>query len=342
MIQTANRQRTALVIGATGGIGGEVAHALISHGWQVRGLNRIPATAQKSAGWVGPVDWIAGDAMIAADVIGAAEGADIIFHGANPPGYQNWRGLALPMLKNAIAAARTSGARLILPGNVYNFGPDAGAVVTETSPQHPTTRKGKVRVEMEQMLDAAAKDGVRSLVVRAGDFFGPHQPMSWFGDGIVNRGKLLTSVTYPGTPDVGHAWAYLPDLAETIARLADIEATLPAFERVHFAGQWLERGIEIAESIRRVSGNPALPIKRLPWAMFYLAAPFVTFMREALEMRYLWQRPLRLDNAKLVSLIGPEPHSPLDSAVRETLIALGCLPLTQSRPAAARAAGSRA
>jgi nucleoside-diphosphate-sugar epimerase len=326
---TTSQQPTALVIGATGGIGGEVAHALIAHGWRVRALARNPAAAQVSAGWIGPIEWVAGDAMHAADVIAAAQGTQIIVHGANPPGYRNWRGLALPMLNNSIAAARTSGARLILPGNVYNYGPDAGSVVTETSPQHPTTRKGKVRVEMEQLLETAANDGVRSLVVRAGDFFGPHQPMSWFGDGIVKRGKPLTSVTYPGTPDAGHAWAFLPDLAETIARLADIETTLPAFERVHFSGQWLERGIEIAESIRRVAGNPKLPIKRLPWAMLYLAAPFVTFMREALEMRYLWDKPLRLDNTKLLRLIGNEPHTPLDDAVRDTLTALGCLPAPQ-------------
>lgn len=339
---TINPARTVLVIGATGGIGGEVANALIAHGWQVRGLARNLAAAQDSARWVGPIDWVAGDAMVETDVIVAARGVDIIFHGANPPGYQNWRGFALPMLKNSIAAARTSGARLILPGNVYNYGPDAGAVVSETSPEHPATRKGKIRVEMEQLLEAAVADGVRSLVVRAGDFFGPHQPASWFKDGMVKPGKPLTSVTYPGTPDAGHAWAYLPDLAETIARLVDIEARLPAFERVHFSGQWLERGVEIADSIRRVTGNPKLPIKRLPWAVFYLAAPFVTFMREALEMRYLWQKPLRLDNSKLIGLIGPEPHTPLDAAVRETLTALGCLPATQSSPAPARTAGSPA
>ena len=342
MTPNPNTKRIALVIGATGGIGGEVAHALIAHGWQVRGLTRDPSRAQASTAWIGPMEWVVGDAMTAADVIAAANGAQIIFHGANPPGYRNWRGLALPMLKSSIAAAKASGARLILPGNVYNFGPDAGAVVTETSPQHPTTRKGKVRVEMEQLLEAAAKDGVRSLVVRAGDFFGPHQLMSWFKDGIIRPGKPLTSITYPGMLDVSHAWAYLPDLAETISRLADIEATLPAFQSVHFSGQWLERGIEIAESIRRVVGNPALPVKRLPWIVFYLAAPFVTFMREALEMRYLWQTPLRLDNTKLVALIGPEPHTPLDVAVCETLTALGCLSARQPHLEPRPATGSRA
>jgi nucleoside-diphosphate-sugar epimerase len=178
------------------------------------------------------------------------------------------------------------------------------------------------------MLETAAKDGVRSLVVRAGDFFGPHQPSSWFKDAMVKPGRPLRSVIYPGEPEAGHAWAYLPDLAETVARLAEIETSLPAFDSVHFGGYWLERGVELAKAVRRVSGNPVLPIRRLPWLLFYLGAPFVTFLREALEMRYLWRIPLRLDNAKLLSLIGPEPHTPLDEALRQTLSALGCLPTT--------------
>ncbi len=316
---------TALVIGATGGIGGEVAHALLTAGWRVTGLTRNPEDAARRAGWVGDVQWVAGDAMREADVIAAARGATIIFHGANPPGYKNWRGLAIPMLRHAIAAARTAGARLIFPGNVYNFGPDAGAVVTETSPQHPRTRKGRIRVEMEEMLQATARDGVRAIIIRAGDFFGPHQPASWFKDAMVKPGRPLKSVTYPGVQEVGHAWAYLPDLAATIARLAAIETSLPPFERLHFGGHWL-RGVEMAEAIARAAGNPDLPIRKLPWALIYAAAPFSTFIREALEMRYLWQEPLRLDNSKLRALLGEEPHTKLDQAITDTLTALGCLP----------------
>jgi nucleoside-diphosphate-sugar epimerase len=321
-----NAQRTALVIGATGGIGGEVAHALIAHGWRVRGLSRRPDDAKRQAAWVGPVEWIAGDAMDLADVTAAAAGAAVIFHGANPPMYKNWRGLAIPMLRNSMEAARRSGARIIFPGNVYNFGPDAWPVVSETSPQHPLARKGAVRVDMEQMLEAAAKDGVRALILRAGDFFGPRQPKSWLKDAMVKPGRALRSVTYPGEPDVGHSWAYLPDLAETVARLAEIEASLPAFETVNFAGYWFERGIEFAEAIRNIAGRPDAPIRRFPWALLYLGAPFVTFFREALEMRYLWRVPLRLDNSKLLALIGQEPRTPLDEALRQTLAALGCLP----------------
>lgn len=317
--------RTALVIGATGGIGGEVARALLAGGWRVKGLARDPAEAAMRAGWVGDVDWVAGDAMRADDVLAAARGVAVIFHGANPPGYKNWRGLAIPMLANSIQASRASGARLIFPGNVYNYGPDAGPVLTEDAPQHPLTRKGRIRVEMEAMLEAASYDGVRSIIIRAGDFFGPRQPASWFKNAMVKPGKILTSVTYPGVREAGHAWAYLPDLAATIARLAAIEEDLPEFERLHFGGHFLARGDEMAAAIARAVGNPDLPVKPLPWALIYAGAPFSTFMREALEMRYLWQIPLRLDDSKLRGLIGQVPHTQLDHAVRETLAAIGCL-----------------
>jgi nucleoside-diphosphate-sugar epimerase len=317
----------ALVIGATGGIGGEVAHALLAAGWRVTGLARSPANAARRAGWVGGIEWIAGDAMKEADVVAAAQGAKIIFHGANPPGYKNWRGLAIPMLRHTITAASAAGARLIFPGNVYNFGPDAGAVVTETSPQNPRTRKGRIRVEMEAMLETSTKNGTRALVIRAGDFFGPHQPASWFKDAMVKPGKPLKSVTYPGVHDAGHAWAYLPDLAATIARLAAIEGSLPDFERLNFGGHWLPRGVQMAQAIARAAGNPKLPIRRLPWALIYAGATVSTFMREALEVRYLWQVPLRLDNTKLCSLLGEEPHTSMEQAIKDTLAALGCLPM---------------
>jgi nucleoside-diphosphate-sugar epimerase len=263
--------------------------------------------------------------MTEADVIAAARGASLIVHAANPPGYRDWRGLALPMLANAVAAARASGARLILPGNVYNYGPDAGSVIDEGAPQHPVTRKGKIRVEMEDMLRQAAPGGVRSLVVRAGDFFGPHGPSSWFSGAMVRQGKPVRFVIYPGRPDVGHTFAYLPDLAETIARLADIEARLAPVEAVHVAGHWLDRGVEMAEAIRRVAGLSRAPILPFPAALLYLAAPFSTMLRETIEMRYLWRKPIRLDNRKLEAFIGGEPHTPLDDAVRTSLAALGCL-----------------
>ena len=82
-------------------------------------------------------------------------------------------------------------------------------------------------------------------------------------------------------------------------------------------------------AIQRTAGGTA---KRFPWWIVPLLAPFVTFLRELLEMRYLWRTPLRMTSAKLVAELGSEPHTPIDDAVRTTLQAMGCL-AGESRPA---------
>ncbi len=321
-------QGLALVLGATGGIGGETAAALLRRGWRVRALGRDPAraAAQWPAGSARP-EWVKGDAMDARSVVEAARGAQLIVHAVNPPGYRDWERLVLPMIDSTIRAAEASGARIALPGTVYNYGPDAFPDLSEASPQNPVTRKGAIRVQLEQRLrDAAEVRGVRALVVRAGDFFGPRAGNNWFSQGLVKPGKPLGAITDPAARGVGHQWAYLPDVAETIVRLVEREHALATFDTFHMDGHWDADGTQMQAAIRRAVGRPTLPVRRFPWGVLRLAAPFVPVFRELLEMRYLWQQPVRLRNARLLAVLGSEPHTPLDAAVATTLRGLGCMP----------------
>ncbi len=314
-----NTSRKALVLGATGGAGGEIAAALLRRGWIVRGLVRDITRPQLSA----DIEWLAGDAMNAADVVRAARGVDVIVHAVNPPGYRDWHKLVLPMLDNTIAAARANGARIVLPGTVYNYGPDALPLLHEDSPQQPLTRKGAIRVELERRLQHAAADGVRSLILRCGDFFGPHAGNNWFA-AMVKPGRPARSISYPGDPDLRHAWAYLPDVGETVARLLERENGLAVFERFHFGGHWVD-GNAMANAAGHAVSHP-MTLRVFPRWLATLAAPFITLFRELREMRYLWRQPLQLDNRKLVAFLGNEPHTGLDQAVETTLRGLHCLP----------------
>ena len=69
-------------------------------------------------------------------------------------------------------------------------------------------------------------------------------------------------------------------------------------------------------------GRPDTRIKGMPWPLVGLAGLFQQTPRELYKMRYLWRTPVRLDNTKLVALLGEEPHTPLRDAVRTTLQAL--------------------
>jgi nucleoside-diphosphate-sugar epimerase len=304
-------EKTALVLGATGGVGGEIARALAARGWKVRALARRPM-AQADG-----FESVVGDALDAGAVRRVSDGAAVIVHAVNPPGYRNWGQLVLPMLDNSIAAARATGARVALPGTIYNYDPRQTPVAVEDTPQHPATRKGKIRAELEQRLGA-----VKSLVLRAGDFFGPRPGNNWLSQGMVTPGKPVKSILYPGAKGVGHNWAYLPDVGETFARLLDREAGLPEQARFHFEGYWDPEGTAFVAALREAAGNPRAKVRRLPWALLPLLAPFNPTMREMIEMRIYWDHPLKLDNRALVSFLGEEPHTPLVEALRITLQAL--------------------
>lgn len=309
---------TALILGLTGAIGGAIATALTRRGFIIRALTRRPPAERPTFAF--PVDWRDGDARDAASVLAAAEGASLIVHGVNPPGYARWREDALPMLANTIAAAKASGATILFPANVYVFSSSSPSLASETTPRQPTTRKGQVRLEMEEMLEVAAREhGIRVIAVRAGDFFGPGVGSSWFAQALAKGGMQAKSIQSLVPSGVGHAWAFVPDLAETFARLVDRRADLPAYTMVHFAGHYDATGRAMTDAARRGIGRPDLPVKPFPWIILWLAAPFVGFMREAIEMRWLWKHSLALDNARLVGLLGEEPHTPLDDAVRAAL-----------------------
>ncbi len=323
MPQTANK--IALVIGAAGQVGRVAAAALERHGWTVRALARRPPPADT------PFEWIKGDATDAADVRRAAEGVRVIVHAAHPAGYRNWDTTGMIMLENTIAAAKEAGARIVFPGTIYNFGPDAFTLLGETSPQNPLTRKGAIRVEMEKRLRATAASGTPVLILRAGDFFGPGTAGASYLSGLMVRpGAPVTRIIEPARRGVTHAWAYLPDFGETIAQLLDRESELADFAMFHFAGDQLADG-EMARAIAKAAGKKRLPVWRFPWWLVVAAQPFVPFFRELAEMRYLWRQSIAIDGRNLQAFLSRSlPATPLDIAVRDTLASLGCLPKSGS------------
>jgi len=320
----ATTDNKVLVLGATGGFGGETARQLRDHGWQVQALQRgLKNAMEVREGIV----YFRGDALNRDDVMQAAKGCSVIVHAVNPPGYRRWSEWVLPMIDNTIAAALAENATIVLPGTVYNYGPDAFPMLREDAAQHPQTRKGRIRVELEQRLRDASTRGAQAIVLRAGDFFGQQTSNTWFAQGLIKPGQAIKTINLPGVRGVGHQWSYLPDAAQTIVQLLDRRASLPPFSSFHMAGHWDADGTQMAAAIARCVEQDGGQAKQRPfaWWLVRLASPFVPTLREMLEMRYLWQQPLRMDNSGLLAVLGTEPHTPLEQAVKATLEGLGCL-----------------
>ncbi|MHB9328387.1 NAD-dependent epimerase/dehydratase family protein [Phytobacter ursingii] len=316
-------KNTVLILGATGGIGGEIARKLIREKWDVRALRRNTPQNEEH----GDITWINGDALNAEQVAAAASRCSVIVHAVNPPGYRNWEQLVLPMLQNTINAAEQNDALIVLPGTVYNYGPDAFPLLRENSPQNPVTRKGAIRVQMEKALFDSAQRGGKVLILRAGDFFGPQAGNNWFSQGLVKPGQRPRIIKYPGKAGTGHQWAYLPDVAETLVALLARREQLDPFACFHMRGHWDEDGTAMTGAIQRVAQRAGVnaKVKSFPWWLIRAMAPFNATLHEMLEMRYLWEQAIQMDNAKLIDFLGHEPHTPLIEAVQNTLIGQGCI-----------------
>jgi nucleoside-diphosphate-sugar epimerase len=323
---------TVLVLGANGRFGAAAVQAYASQGWRVLAQVRRPPPAPLPAGATALTTPLQDTTALAA----AAAGARAVVYAVNPL-YTRWDAEALPLARLGMAAAEGLGATFMLPGNVYNYGQGMPALLSEDTPERPTTPKGRQRCALEAELQARAAQGLRSVVIRAGDFYGAGSG-SWFDLAIVKdlrRGKLV----YPGPLDLPHAWAYLPDLARAFVAVAAADG-LPSHARLHFAGHtWTGRQLlaAIERAARGLGWNPAGGYRHagMPWGLIRTVGWVYPLWRELARMSYLWQVPHALDGRALARLAGPLPGTPPDAAVRAALVDLGYGPPTAAAHAAA-------
>jgi nucleoside-diphosphate-sugar epimerase len=242
-----------------------------------------------------------------------------VLHALNVP-FTEWDRFALTFADTAIAGARASGATLVFPGNLYNFGAGMPARLDAAAPERPTSRKGAIRAATEARLRAASDAGVRTIILRAGDYFGGDGRGSWFDRVIVKEigdGRL----TWPGPLDCVHEWAYLPDFAQALVRLVEARDQLPPFAALGFAGHAVT-GREFAAAISRACRRD-FKIGFMPWRLLKLMGLAVPVFRGLSEISYLWSVPHAVDGTALTAVIGDIPHTPLDQAVAAALAALG-------------------
>ena len=186
----------------------------------------------------------------------------------------------------------------------------------------PTSRKGEIRVEIEQRMREASDRGMRAIILRAGDFFGSGRG-SWF-DLVIAKDVTRAEVTYPGPLDVAHEWAYVPDLVAGTVQLAAKRDQLGMFETFGFPGHAVT-GRELVGAIARAVGRQShdIRMKKMSWWLIHLLSPVVPLPRELSELAYLWKVPHRIAGDKLKAAIGEVPHTPLDTAVARALKVLG-------------------
>ncbi len=276
---------TVLILGASGRFGRTAAEQFATAGWEVRRFVRSRDTLTE-----------------------AARRVDVIVNAWNPA-YPDWQAQVPDLHAQVIDAARRSGATVIVPGNVYVFGADTPGPWSHTSAHRARNRLGRIRIEMEAGYRRA---GVRTIILRAGDFLDTRASGNWFDQIMIKR--LSKGIfRYPGNPSIAHAWAFLPDLCRAAVLLAEKRADLPAFCDVAFPGYSLS-GDDIADRLARICGH-LVGVKQMSWLPLHIARPFWRMAGYLTEMRYLWNTPHHLDGALFDALLPGFTPTPPDQAL---------------------------
>jgi nucleoside-diphosphate-sugar epimerase len=189
-------------------------------------------------------------------------------------------------------------ARKFLPGNLpgISFPPGRGRV-DENTPQIATTKKGRVRIAMEESYRTS---GVQTIVLRAGNFIDPAgngDIMSMLMMRDIKKGKI----TAAADPKTLQAYAYVPDWGRAAAKLADKRTALAQFEDIPFPGHAFTTA-DLQAAVSDATGRD-ITLSRFPWWIMTLLSPFWELAREMREMRYLYARPHQIGSDKFNRLL---------------------------------------
>lgn len=299
------------VIFGTGPLGRSVAEELVKRGKRVRMVNR----SGKRETIPQNVEVVAGDAYSPLFTRYITKGAEVVYQCAQPA-YHQWTE-KFPALQNSILeGAASNNSKLVIADNLYMYGDPNGQTISETSPEHPHTKKGKLRKQMaEAALEAHRSGKLQVALSRPSHYFGPGYDIA--GNFIFLPALKGKAIQLLGRADLPHSFSYVPDAGQAMAILGTSEQS--------WGQVWIPpvmppmTQLEFAQKIWQVAGqNGKVKITLLNKWMLGLVGLFNPASRETVEMLYEFEKPYLVDSAKFEKTFEVKATG-LEEAITKTL-----------------------
>jgi nucleoside-diphosphate-sugar epimerase len=272
------------LFGAAGAIGTCVANALRARQIPYRVVGRDHKRLASTFGIDRLAEVVAWNADDAASVRAAAQGVDTLIYLIGVP-YDHFE-LHPIIVKQTLDGAIAAGVkRFVLIGTVYPYGMPTTPRVAETHPRNPTTFKGKMRKEQEDILLRAHADGkIQGSILRLPDFYGPEAGEASLLHLLFKAAATGGTADLIGPIDTPHEFVFVADAGPLVL---DLAAKPEAY------GRWWNFGLRVLGLFKPV-------------------------MRELVEMHYLQTSPVLLDDGALVRLLGTVHRTPYSEGLRIT------------------------
>jgi nucleoside-diphosphate-sugar epimerase len=297
------------ILGAGGPVANALTAELINNNETVRLVSRkpVPTTAAN-------VTWQKADLLNYDEILQASIGSKVIYLCAGLVYDINiWQQQWPVIMQNVINVTKATGARLIFFDNVYMYGLVKGPM-TESTPYHPSSKKGEVRVGIANMIMDEVKAGnIRATIARGADFYGTNSMNSFFDSMVLERFAKKLNAQWIGKASTLHSFTYIPDAGKAMYLLGQHPESDNQIWHIPTATPITgKQFIELAASIYKVKPKFFAVNKFLLWAY----GLFNKTVMGTVEMYYQYDHDYIFNSSKFEKAFNFKPTS-YEDGIRE-------------------------
>ena len=303
------------ILGSGGAIGTDLARELYTFTDKVRLVSRNPVKVTDKD------ERFPAELTQPAQVDKAVEGSDVVYVTI---GFEYntrvWQKTWPPFMRSVIDACKKHKCKLVFFDNMYMYEPGEVPHMTEGSKVNPSSRKGKVRKELQDMILKEAGEGrLQALIARSADFYGPGISNSVLQEVVMKNLRDGKAAFWFINANLKHSFTYTPDAAKATALLGNAPDAfnqvwhLPTHPKALTGMQWVElfaKELEVEPKIRV-----------MPRFMINMMAIFTPVLKEFKELTYQWDREYIFDSSKFEKRFDFMP-TPYAEGVKEVVGAL--------------------
>ena len=280
------------ILGANGTIGSALAKELTTYTDKIRLVGRNPKRINDTD------ELFPADLSDGQQVERAIEGSEVVYLLVGfDYKLKVWQDKWPRLMRATVDACIKHHAKLVFFDNVYLYDKNAIPHMTEDSPVNPSSKKGKVRQQVAEMLMNETKNGkLEGLIARSADFYGPHNEKSVLQEMAYKNLKKGKSPMWMIDADKIHSFTYTPDAAKAVAIVGN---TADAYNQLWHLPTSEEKitARQIIDLFNKEMGM-SKKIKLMPMWMLKLLGIFIPILREMPEMMYQNDRDYYFDSSK--------------------------------------------
>ncbi|HZZ76213.1 MAG TPA: NAD-dependent epimerase/dehydratase family protein [Puia sp.] len=298
------------ILGANGTVAAELIPVLQSNAQQIRLVSRNPKK-------VDGAETMQADVLNRDQVFQAVKGSDFVYLLVGLDYNRKiWKKDWPVIMRNVIDACKEAAARLIFFDNVYMYGRVIGNM-TETTPYNPSSVKGKIRAEIDEMLLNEMKSGgIKAMIATSADFYGPRTSKTSVASILIfEKMKNGKSAQWFVNANQPHSFTYTPDAAAALYMLALREDAYGQTWHLPTAKPALTGKEFISTAATYMHAKDKVQV--LPKWLIRTIGLFMPIMKELGEMLYQNEFPYVFDSSKFEKAFNFKP-TPYEEGIRVT------------------------